>query len=226
MPTRFIHSKSSLMPSLVMLPFIQCHHTRGLAEFGGFSKPLFNGSAAFCANAILATRAIARMPLAAHTFLHHRTGARFFISSYLRDPLMCCVRFSAALNPNAVLVSGDIGSTQSNYLFPVGGGKICASSQCSFTSCRFFWHCAEEAFSAAQKFYPCGQRIVNRKLISYVNYARKEPAGASDPGFLRHFGVDAFYEPGGVGIGPIRMLRLELGADLFSGVAVRYALTL
>jgi hypothetical protein len=27
------------MPSLVMLPFIQCHQTRGLAESGGFLKP-------------------------------------------------------------------------------------------------------------------------------------------------------------------------------------------
>ena len=32
------------MPSLVMLPFIQCHHTRGRALWGGFSKPLLSGS--------------------------------------------------------------------------------------------------------------------------------------------------------------------------------------
>jgi len=37
-PTRFIHSKSALMPCLVMLPFIQCHQTRGLALSGGFRK--------------------------------------------------------------------------------------------------------------------------------------------------------------------------------------------
>src|SRR5271163_2652831 len=33
------------MPSWVMLPFIQCHHTRGLAPLGGSSNPLRRGSA-------------------------------------------------------------------------------------------------------------------------------------------------------------------------------------
>ena len=32
------------MPSLVMLPFIQCHHTRGRAPSGGAVKPLCNAS--------------------------------------------------------------------------------------------------------------------------------------------------------------------------------------
>ena len=36
MPERFIHSRSALMPSLVTLPLIQCHQTRGLALSGGF----------------------------------------------------------------------------------------------------------------------------------------------------------------------------------------------
>src|SRR5215467_1467604 len=45
-PTRCIHSRSAWMPSLVMLPFIQCHHTRGRAELGGFSKPCFRASVA------------------------------------------------------------------------------------------------------------------------------------------------------------------------------------
>src|ERR1017187_7390915 len=49
MPTRFIHSRSSLIPSLVMLPFIQCHQTRGLALLGGFWKPRSSGSPGFCA---------------------------------------------------------------------------------------------------------------------------------------------------------------------------------
>ena len=39
MPTRCIHSRSAVMPSLVTLPFIQCHQIRGLAESGGCSKP-------------------------------------------------------------------------------------------------------------------------------------------------------------------------------------------
>ena len=34
MPTRFIHSRSAVMPSLVTLPFSQCHHTRGFARVG------------------------------------------------------------------------------------------------------------------------------------------------------------------------------------------------
>src|SRR5580704_10118416 len=37
-PTRCIHSRSSLIPSSVILPFIQCHHTRGRAEAGGSSN--------------------------------------------------------------------------------------------------------------------------------------------------------------------------------------------
>ena len=39
MPDLSIHSKSFLMPSFVMFPFIQCHHTYGLASRGGFAKP-------------------------------------------------------------------------------------------------------------------------------------------------------------------------------------------
>src|SRR5580698_1602753 len=45
MPTRFIHSRSSLMPASVMFPFIQCHHTRGAADCGGVAKPLASASA-------------------------------------------------------------------------------------------------------------------------------------------------------------------------------------
>src|SRR5208337_5331890 len=43
-PTRCIHSRSSLMPSLEMLPFIQCHHTRGRAPLGGSRNPRSNAS--------------------------------------------------------------------------------------------------------------------------------------------------------------------------------------
>ena len=32
------------MPSLLMFPFIQCHHTRGRALCGGSTKPLFRES--------------------------------------------------------------------------------------------------------------------------------------------------------------------------------------
>src|SRR2546423_11523353 len=48
MPTRCIHSRSFLMPSLVMLPFIQCHHTRGFASFGGLIKFLYRLSLLAC----------------------------------------------------------------------------------------------------------------------------------------------------------------------------------
>jgi hypothetical protein len=39
------------MPSLLMFPFIQCHHTRGRAPLGGFSKPLFSESEFVCGTA-------------------------------------------------------------------------------------------------------------------------------------------------------------------------------
>src|SRR6266566_1006667 len=45
-PICFIASKSAAMPSLVTLPFIQCHHVCGLAESGGLRKPVSNESAA------------------------------------------------------------------------------------------------------------------------------------------------------------------------------------
>ena len=46
MPTRFIHSRSAVMPSLVTLPFSQCHQTRGFAESGGSLKPRSSASSA------------------------------------------------------------------------------------------------------------------------------------------------------------------------------------
>src|ERR1035437_2023514 len=67
-PTRCIHSRSSLMPSLLMFPFIQCHHTSGRALCGGFTKPLFSesavsgeGSAAVCAIAARPNKAASMM---------------------------------------------------------------------------------------------------------------------------------------------------------------------
>src|ERR1035438_4229225 len=60
MPTRFIHSRSALMPSLVMLPFIQCHQTRGLALSGGFWKPCWSASPEFCAETIHAPTSAVR----------------------------------------------------------------------------------------------------------------------------------------------------------------------
>src|SRR6187431_2342065 len=44
MPMRCIHSRSSRIPSLVTLPFIQCHQTRGFASLGGVWKPASSGS--------------------------------------------------------------------------------------------------------------------------------------------------------------------------------------
>src|SRR5260221_8391067 len=46
MPTRFIHSRSRVIPSRVTLPFIQCHHTRGRAASGGSLKPWARESSA------------------------------------------------------------------------------------------------------------------------------------------------------------------------------------
>src|SRR6185437_13234509 len=62
MPTRCIQPRSSLMPSLVILPFIQCHHTRGFALSGGFSKPLCSESVVFCA-AAMPRHIVARTPV-------------------------------------------------------------------------------------------------------------------------------------------------------------------
>src|SRR5690348_1368453 len=45
MPTRFIHSRSFVMPSLVTFPPVQCHHVRGLAASGGCAKPADRSSA-------------------------------------------------------------------------------------------------------------------------------------------------------------------------------------
>ena len=50
MPTRFIHSRSLVMPSLVTLLIVQCHHVRGLAASGGVLNPAASGSPPGCAN--------------------------------------------------------------------------------------------------------------------------------------------------------------------------------
>ena len=42
MPIFFIASRSAVIPALLMFPLIQCHQVCGLAEFGGFTKPLSN----------------------------------------------------------------------------------------------------------------------------------------------------------------------------------------
>ena len=52
MPTRFIASRSAVMPSFVMLPFIQCHQVCGLAESGGAAKPRASSSAGSAANEV------------------------------------------------------------------------------------------------------------------------------------------------------------------------------
>ena len=67
---RCIHSRSSLMPSWVIFPFIQCHQTRGRALLGGSSKPLFSGSKAFWAHAVPPTQR--RPTVAARINFHAR----------------------------------------------------------------------------------------------------------------------------------------------------------
>jgi hypothetical protein len=44
MPTRFMASRSAVMPSRVTFPFIQCHQVCGLAESGGSRKPVSSES--------------------------------------------------------------------------------------------------------------------------------------------------------------------------------------
>ena len=43
---------------------------------------------------------------------------------------------------------------------------------------------------------------------------------------LLKFRIDAFDEAGSIGVGPVGMLRFEVGADLLPGVIGRYALAL
>ena len=70
---------SALMPSLEMLPFIQCHHTRGRALAGGFSNPLLSGSDWSCALAVTISAPTAIMSAPAQISL--LIGR--FISAYL-----------------------------------------------------------------------------------------------------------------------------------------------
>src|SRR5688572_17449206 len=57
-PTRFIHSRSAVIPSRVTLPFIQCHQTRGLASSGGV-RAARSRAEVDCANALGVATAIA-----------------------------------------------------------------------------------------------------------------------------------------------------------------------
>src|SRR6185437_12187983 len=59
MPTRFIHSKSLVMPASVTLPLVQCHHVRGFAESGGFTKPFANASCSGGVGVLCARRRVA-----------------------------------------------------------------------------------------------------------------------------------------------------------------------
>jgi hypothetical protein len=52
MPIRFIHKRSFAIPSFVILPFIQCHHTSGFEATGGLMKPFNNSSLLSCAVAL------------------------------------------------------------------------------------------------------------------------------------------------------------------------------
>ena len=56
-PTRAIDSRSAVMPALVTLPFIQCHHTCGLAERGGVRNPFTRTSSADASATIPAAHA-------------------------------------------------------------------------------------------------------------------------------------------------------------------------
>lgn len=48
MPMRFIHAKSLAMPSLLTLPFIQCHHTLGRPLTGGSRNGSASATGAAC----------------------------------------------------------------------------------------------------------------------------------------------------------------------------------
>src|SRR3954471_22440542 len=63
MPTRFIHSRSLVIPSLVTFPPVQCHQVRGLAESGGFANPSDNSSARTNDKVIATTMAADSAPI-------------------------------------------------------------------------------------------------------------------------------------------------------------------
>src|SRR5581483_8943473 len=75
------------MPSLVILPFIQCHHTRGRALCGGFSKPFINVSSVFWAVTHAPLSSSNTAPVDAIPF--RRTALPFFACSISRPHLEC-----------------------------------------------------------------------------------------------------------------------------------------
>src|SRR6185437_5805605 len=117
MPTCFIQSRSRRMPSLVILPFIQCHQTRGRAAAGGSRNCSRSRSGAAVAGAhkasvmISATR---RNPILA-ALLRGGYGNRLARTA-LGDPkdvagrLDCCWLIEAILqhrNVGPVAVNGE-----------------------------------------------------------------------------------------------------------------------
>src|SRR5437763_2051731 len=60
-PTRFIASRSAVMPSLELLPLHQCHHVWGWAECGGLAKLFARSSGAAIAALPAAAPITARM---------------------------------------------------------------------------------------------------------------------------------------------------------------------
>jgi hypothetical protein len=62
-----------------MFPFIQCHHTSGRALWGGFSNPLFRGSA----SARVAGTEVCARPAFAHNVMKRRRLAAAGVAGIL-----------------------------------------------------------------------------------------------------------------------------------------------
>src|SRR6185437_7676919 len=81
MPTRFIHSRSFVMPVSVTLPLVQCHHVRGLAESGGVTNPCDSASPVaapmLCAQTAPVVAAVSTAPAVAITIILFFIGLPF-----------------------------------------------------------------------------------------------------------------------------------------------------
>src|ERR1035437_10165686 len=113
MPTRFIHSRSSLMTSLVMLPFIQCHQTRGLALSGGFWKPRSSASPEFCAETIHAPNSTVRSAAPPARLARLKSCMYFYPFRFQCNPNHGARRNEFGTMPGAGKISG--GDTRAIY---------------------------------------------------------------------------------------------------------------
>src|SRR6185312_7986820 len=93
MPARCIHSRSFRIPSLVIFPFIQCHHTRGFAAFGGFLNLSYNeSSACFSLFRQLSKKSSVDLFLPSISIAELDTVFLFSSVVFVINPVTCCAK--------------------------------------------------------------------------------------------------------------------------------------